>query len=354
MALKLQVVLSTDDLRKYPFLPEAIERAKNIGITLDDLTGPLLKDIVWRAGEYLRAAINSSELQPPSEDCDEEILTYMTSLILLRIIFDKILIRRFAVIFSKRFYRFLSNEDNSKLIYVLSKIGIRIKMTNDDAFGYNFVVNIFDYIQNIPERRGHWKLAHRIIDRGWVFINKLEAARIGEEALKKMIERVVESLQLESLKIPDEIFNLVEGISKEWSLKLKEIREAWIPASTEIRENAFPPCINSILESVKAGKNVTHSARFVLASFLLSIGLEVDEVLDIFKASPDFNEKIARYQVEHIAGLRGSRKRYSPYKCDNMKTLGLCVADCGVKHPLQYYWLFVRKARATRSGGSRS
>ena len=354
MALKLQVVLSTDDLRKYPFLPEATERVKNLGITLDDLAGPLLQGVARRAGEYLEAAINSSELQPPSEDPDEEILTFMASLILLRIIFDKILIRRFAVIFSKRTYSFLSSEESPKVAYVLFRMGIRVRIVNDNVFGYNLMINIFDYVQNIPERKGHWKLAHRVVDNGWVFVNRLEAARIGEEALKKMIERFVEGVQLESLRIPDEIFNLAENISKKWSLKLKEIKEAWIPAGTGVRESAFPPCINSILESVKAGKNVPHSARFALASFLLSIGLEVDEVLDIFRASPDFNEKIARYQVEHIAGLRGSRKKYSPYKCDNMKTLGLCVADCGVKHPLQYYWLSLRRARATRGEGPRS
>jgi DNA primase large subunit len=56
---------------------------------------------------------------------------------------------------------------------------------------------------------------------------------------------------------------------------------------------------------------------------------------------PDFNEKIARYQVEHIAGLRGSRTRYKPPSCQTMRSLGLCVEDgrlCPkwIKNPLEF------------------
>ncbi|MEM1570427.1 MAG: hypothetical protein QXG56_06890, partial [Candidatus Bathyarchaeia archaeon] len=54
-----------------------------------------------------------------------------------------------------------------------------------------------------------------------------------------------------------------------------------------------------------------------------------------------------RYQVEHIAGLRGSRTKYTPPKCETLKTHGLCVEGgrfCrGVKHPLSYYRRAIRR-----------
>jgi len=104
--------------------------------------------------------------------------------------------------------------------------------------------------------------------------------------------------------------------------------------------------MRALLEEALAGKNLSHSARFALASFLLNIGKTVDEIIEIFRAAPDFREDIARYQVEHIAGLRGSKTKYTPFKCDNMRSLGLCRWKCrGVKHPLQFYRLLLRKGR---------
>ena len=58
----------------------------------------------------------------------------------------------------------------------------------------------------------------------------------------------------------------------------------------------------------------------------------------MFRNMPDFNEKITRYQVEHLAGLRGSGKRYRTYSCEKMKSLGLCKADCGTRSPIQAYY----------------
>lgn len=103
-------------------------------------------------------------------------------------------------------------------------------------------------------------------------------------------------------------------------------------------ENFFPPCMQSILRSLVSGDNLTHHQRFALATFLLNLDIDIDNLLSIFRYSPDFNERIARYQLEHLAGLRGSKKRYLPYSCATMKTLNLCSSDCGTKNPLQYFY----------------
>ena len=56
---------------------------------------------------------------------------------------------------------------------------------------------------------------------------------------------------------------------------------------------------------------------------------------------PDFNERLTRYQVEHIAGGRGSRTKYIPPRCDTLRTHGVCPSMddiCReVRHPLAYY-----------------
>lgn len=341
--MKVELLLTAEDLRKYPFVSKALEIVKSLSISLADLASGPLKTVVDRAASYVRSAIYGSELPPPSDDSEEEVLTFTLALVLLKAIGDRMLTRRFAVLISKRVGDFLSNEETNKLVYLLSEMGIRARVLQSRVHGYPLAVHVLSYVENAPERAGAWKLVHRLVEYGWVYASKTEAARLGEEALKKLIEKRVDEIKLDELSIPDSLFAIIEDLSSEWGLHIKKLKERWTPVSSETSEDAFPPCIKAIMEDIKAGKNVPHSARFAMASFLLNIGMSTDEVLEVFKAAPDFNERIARYQVEHIAGMRGSGKKYSPYKCENMRTLGLCVADCGVKHPLQYYWIALRR-----------
>jgi len=109
----------------------------------------------------------------------------------------------------------------------------------------------------------------------------------------------------------------------------------------------WPPCMKAIREKLLAGENVSHFANFALASFLVNIGLKPEEILKLYANRPDFNARVARYQVEHIAGLKGSRTKYMTPSCGTMKTNGLCVKNgelCGrIKNPLTYYRRALRK-----------
>jgi DNA primase large subunit len=106
----------------------------------------------------------------------------------------------------------------------------------------------------------------------------------------------------------------------------------------------MPPCIMAMLAKIANGEDISHVENFTVAAYLLNTGHSIDEVIEVFRNRSDFNEKIARYQVEHIAGLRGSRTRYRPPSCAKMRTYGLCVEDgrrCprGVRNPLDYHVL---------------
>jgi DNA primase large subunit len=94
---------------------------------------------------------------------------------------------------------------------------------------------------------------------------------------------------------------------------------------------------------------------------LRNVGIE--EMVDIFGISPDFNEKITRYQINHITkdGKRDEDGRpvgYHPPSCDTLKSHSICKDDGSklcekANHPLGYYnmknWV-LNKQRA--SGGS--
>ncbi len=93
-----------------------------------------------------------------------------------------------------------------------------------------------------------------------------------------------------------------------------------------------------------------HFGLFALAAYMANRNYDADSIVEVLKSRADFDERIARYQVEHIAGLRGSRVRYKPPSCSSMKTHGLCIENgrlCpyNIKNPLQY--------RPTGSAGPR-
>jgi len=101
----------------------------------------------------------------------------------------------------------------------------------------------------------------------------------------------------------------------------------------------YPPCIRHALEVMNQGENLPHSARLMLATYMLAIGKSIDDIVILFHNAPDFNEKITRYQVEHLAGTKGSRTKYSVPSCEKLRNENLCFAteECnGIINPSQF------------------
>jgi len=96
--------------------------------------------------------------------------------------------------------------------------------------------------------------------------------------------------------------------------------------------NSFPPCFLKMYQKLVAGEKLTHSENFNIAVFLFNVGYNYDEILNLFKNLPNFDEKIAGYQIKKII-----EKKYSVPNCDTLKSNGLCVKDCKTKHPFQLF-----------------
>jgi DNA primase large subunit len=77
--------------------------------------------------------------------------------------------------------------------------------------------------------------------------------------------------------------------------------------------------------------------------------MPTEKIIDLFRASSDFNERMTRYQVEHIAGERGSRTKYKPPKCETLQTHGICINredDCRkISHPTTYYKIKLKQSK---------
>ena len=55
------------------------------------------------------------------------------------------------------------------------------------------------------------------------------------------------------------------------------------------------------------GENLPHSARVLLATYMLSIGKNVEDIVVLFHNAPDFNEK--SYQIPDRTFIGEKRKR---------------------------------------------
>ena len=109
----------------------------------------------------------------------------------------------------------------------------------------------------------------------------------------------------------------------------------------------YPPCIKHAIEVLDKGENLPHSGRFMLATFLLTKGKNIEQIVPLFKNAPDYNEKVTRYQLEHLAGKTGAGKKYSCPSCDKLRSEDLCfeIPACNnIINPLQFGKKRIRNA----------
>ncbi len=224
--------------------------------------------------------------------------------------------RKFAVREARRYREMLEDEGEGFLKYLANDLGIGVKVRDDV-----FKVDVADYLRGaVRIKADAWKLVNRWLDGGYVFLSKREFVRLIEEYLRRRLEEKV-------------------GLDARISVR---VREKWDEEirGMGVRVECYPPCMKRILADLNRGVNVPHTARFAIASFLLNIGMGVDDVVRIFRNAPDFDEEKTRYQVEHIAGMRGKGEEYVCPSCETMRSYGNCYPDegCeGVGHPIRYY-----------------
>ncbi len=236
---------------------------------------------------------------------------------------------KFAVREARRYREMLESESVEFLKIVALDFGIRVKvMGNPNA--YVFKVDVVDYLRGaVKIRDDEWKLVNRRLEDGFVHLTKVEFVRILEEYLR---ERLSEKI----------------GIKINLGLKLETKVEDFDFKGLGIKAECYPPCMKKILSDLRNGLNVPHSARFAIAAFLLNIGVSIEDVVDIFRTAPDFDEDKTRYQVEHIAGQRGKSEEYVCPSCETMRSYGNCYPDencSNVNHPIRYYINCLRRRK---------
>jgi DNA primase large subunit len=264
-----------------------------------------------------------------SEDLlQNEILAFPVAKILLSLHGKENLFGKFASMVASSALKHIEREKNAKeVLFELAKdLGINFSLA-EEPFLVSVPVSGFLQIGfNDPSM----KLVNQQARGGKVFLDENGFRKFVAE---KIFSIVFSSLPVDTAEVPLPFRKLSKQLSSQ--LANAEMREFEFKFAGKINPNFFPPCIAEMYAQILEGKNLPHLARFDLATFLAAIGLPTEQIIDLFRKTPNFSEKITRYQVERIAGKRGTK--YSPPSCAKLKEHGFPCSRCNVKHPLQYY-----------------
>jgi len=340
MALKEGYRFTDRDLAKYPFLREVARYLEEAGFTVKDMEAEYFQPIVDRAYSRIVEAMERGVVSLKLDEPRLEIASFPVAVLLVRFIGDEFLARRYALAESLRARELLEGEPKPLIEAIASRLGFKAEIY--DGYAKLYFTDYLKYASRFHDPR--WKIVNRILDHGWILLSRRELIRLISEAIQDNLFKILSRPLPGDAKPPFTFEAKIIAITGMLSDR-KAKYGGWVDVG--FVEDALPPCVKAMYTALKSGRHLPHIARFTLASFLLNIGLTVDDVVKLFVSIPDADERITRYQVEHIAGMRGSMTKYTSPSCSTLKTHGLCVEDesCkGVKHPLIRYKRSVRRA----------
>jgi DNA primase large subunit len=296
-----------------------------------------MAQILSRAEERVRNAILSVSVGKKRENY-VEIPSFPAAIILAIATKSSFIKKRYALAEAKQAFIDMQLENSERIAAIALDFGWKLAVNRDSEVPLEFEVNFADYLRNTAHLRDNkWKLVNRLLVKGKVYLNQHDVARLLQEEVQRRIEERLEATELPNF--PEKITALAEGLLELAKERIGQEEMEGFPKV--VTQSAFPPCIVALQEAVSKGRHLSHVGRFTLTSFLVSIGMPSEKVNELFKSFSDYNERLTRYQIEHIAGERGSRTRYTPPQCATLQTHGVCVnsdALCRwVRHPLAYY-----------------
>ncbi|MGP3668296.1 MAG: hypothetical protein ACKD6N_05295 [Candidatus Bathyarchaeota archaeon] len=351
--------LTEQDLVKYPFIVDAAKYVKErLGLLkFNEVLSPDFKPIFDRAILRIKdsATLTIKELSYQALKLEKlepyiEILSFPLAIAILKFIGDSYFEKRFALFEAKKVSLLLENESPEKIVKIASKnFGWKVSLAGLNGSLGEIKLHFKDYLKNAAKiREDEWKLVNQLIIDGEVYLTRKKVARLLEEEIRRHVEakfneagKVVSFDILESVdeKTKKEFLDEIDKLKNFLQTRKKDSVKEF--SFYDVKPDFFPPCIKNLYMDVLSGKDVPHIGRFTLTAFLIQVGVSVDEIVKIYTSTTDFDERITRYQVEHIAGVVGGKTKYKPLNCGNMKTHGLCFGEdkvCAkVKNPLTYY-----------------
>jgi DNA primase large subunit len=345
------------DLAKYPFLKETARYLSPLDLQMEDLTSPDMHKILDRAMERVTSAITDLTVRPLNgeqgtyfKDLQKEMLSFPVAIMLVSATDNSFIKKRYALAEAKQATSTLCLETKELVLNIALDFDWKIALSPSGSV-FDFVLYFSDFLQNASRiNAAAWKLVNSTLSEGNVYLNKRDVTRLLQEAVKRRIKKRFSNISID--KYPFEISELAEKLN---ALAAEHAEPVETGFPEVVVQDAFPPCINALYDAVSKNHHLSHMGRFALTSFLVNIGMSAESVTELFKSFSDYNERLTRYQVEHIAGERGSGTKYSCPQCSILQTHNVCKnRDALCKHsyhPLKYY---KNKSKTTHQNQSKN
>lgn len=328
---------------KYPFLRSSASIAKNLDLNLENIPNKLLaKSYLILLNTSKKKKLETLDIYSNSDFLIQHILAYRISVLALSLLEEPQLYSNFAELYSNMTFENLEHEENDHIFDIANELKIKFALVDNTE--YFCKLDIISYLST-HFKQDNMKLVNQRVSGGYIWLTRNEFIRF--------ITGYVNMIILNSLPekidflVPQNFIDFVEQLKKDVISKQK--REFEIRIMGKVKPRAFPPCMATYYSLLLEGQNIPHMARFNLATFLAAIGMPVEQIIDVFKHAPNFNERVTTYQVQRIVGDDKNNPKYTPASCAKMKEAGLCIhADnlCEkINHPLQYYKIKRREVR---------
>ena len=332
--------LTEEDLAKYPFLPQATDYVKQLDIDIIELTETLdevLKYAETHVEQCFDTTIDQTRRVQPLRSPSVEVPAFPVAIIIVAAMKDNYLKKKYALCEAKKAFLNLRRERFRKVFEIARYFKCDIRPATPQTKGFReFTLDFVSYIRNTASlRQAEWKLVNRRLVDGRITLTKSELCRLLQEEVQRHIES---RLNVKIPPLPASVMSIVDELKDRFSRKSGSTQMIY---PQEIKLNAFPPCIKSLQNAISKGHHLSHIGRFTLTTFFINIGMTAEDIIDLFRSLSDFDERLTRYQVDHIAGGKGSGIKYTPPTCLTLQTHRVCVdrnEGCrSVKHPLAYY-----------------
>lgn len=326
---------------RYPFLEGAREAVREAEV---DLAAVVESEpaVVERAVERVRTALTEGTVGDGVRDTRTELLSYPVARVVVSLVDEHVCTRKYAAAEARTAGERLAADltDDTELRSVdrerlsLGRLLREFDLASEvHETADGFVVEVPAYLLLSAGIRGdEWRLVNRPLADGRVPVDREELRRLLRAAVE---DRVGDGLPL---SVPDAVAAPLGDAVADVEAALADLDltreiDAVVP-------ELFPPCMQHLLQQVRDGEHLEHHSRFAITSFLTSIGLTTDEIIDIYSVNPGFGEDVTRYQTDHIRGDTGPTE-YTPPSCATMKSYGDCHEPDGlcehISHPLSYY-----------------
>ena len=326
---------------RYPFLEGAREAVESANVDLVEVV-QAEQSVVDRAHERVERALEDGVVGETHRRARVELLSYPVARVLVSLVDEHVLTRKYA--------RAEARTAHERFEYDLNR-SVEFKSTQRQQFTLEMMLDEFDvrgavretetgyavrigtYLSLAADKRGEsWRLVNRELRDGEVHLDDPDLLVLVQQAVQ---ERVEDGLPL---SVPDVIATELAEEQEEVQSALADL-DLMRDIDTVVPE-LFPPCMRYLLDQVQKGEHLPHHSRFAIATFLTSIGMSTDEIVDLFQVNPGFGEEATRYQVDHIRG-ETSPTEYSTPSCATMQSYGDCVNMddlCEtISHPMAYY-----------------